>query len=66
MQQVLINLNIVAQTGLEYDAILNRQLHEEYGDFTKMGIFSGTSLKWQEILAERPLFHYAKQICKIL
>ena len=66
MQQVLINLNIVAQTGLEYDAILNRQPHEEYGDFTKMGIFSGISLKWQKILAEHPLFHYAKQICEIL
>lgn len=39
MQQVLINLNIVAQTGLEYDAVLNRQPHEEYGNFTKMGIF---------------------------
>ena len=66
MQQVLINLNIVAQTGLEYDAILNRQPHEEYGNFTKMGIFSEISLKWLEILAEHPLFHYAKQICKIL
>ena len=44
MQQVLINLNIVAQTGLKYDAILNRQPHEEYGNLTKNGYFFQASV----------------------